>query len=326
MLNKTNSDRLWTPDPGATERPFRIEFLLLDAFSNHCLANALEPFRAANTFAGHEAYRWRIATLDGTAAVSSSGLSILPDGALGEGRACDLLFVVSSYGYRDLDTPKIRAALRAAAERAGAVAGMDTGAWLMAGAGLLDGRAATIHWDVLDAFAETFLETDVRPDRFVRDGDRLTCGGAAMAFDLVLDIIRARQGEALRLDVAALFLQEAGREKPDFGPAHRSRLTARAIALMQENIETPMTVGDIAKTLGCTRKQLERRFIVEFAAPPARVYQHLRLAAARRLLENTELAVAEIALRCGYLNPSAMSRAFKATYAMTPLMARNGGY
>ncbi len=302
-----------------------VDILLFDRFSNHCLANALEPFRAANTLAKRQAYHWQIYTLDGSPVVSSSGISVVPGGALKELRADGMLFVISSYGYRDLDTPKTRRGLRAAAARSDVVVGMDTGAWLMAATGLLDGRRATIHWDLIDSFAERFLAVNVVKERFVADGNRITCGGATTAFEVVLDMIRRQQGEALRLDVAALFMHELAGVSVKRDGSPRSRLSARAMTLMQENIEHPLSVNRIAEILGCTQKQLERRCIAEFGAPPFRIYRHLRLAAARRLLENSDLPIAEVALRIGYANASAMTRAFRWEFGLAPRAMRKLG-
>lgn len=300
-----------------------IEILLFERFSNHCLANALEPFRAANTLANRQAYRWRIFTPGGVPAVSSSGLPVLPDGPLEDAGRGGMVFVISSYGHRDLDLPATRSALRRIAAQAVLVAGMDTGAWLMAAAGLLDGRRATIHWDILDSFAEQFLPVEVVRERFVIDGDRLTCGGVTTAFELVLELIREQQGEALRLDVAALFMHELAGISSTRPPAARSRTTARAVTMMQENLEQPLAIATLAGAFGCTHKQLERRFKAAFGAAPASVYRHLRLTAARRLVEHSDLPVAEIALRCGYANASAMTRAFTREFGANPRTMRS---
>jgi len=137
-----------------------ISILLFEQFSNHCLANILEPFRAANTLSNETLYRWRFYTLDGASVSSSSGLPIVPDGTFDPPQRIDDLFVVSSYDHLSLSTSKCRNALRAARTNTKRIVGLDTGAWLMAAAGLLDGQKATIHWDILDSFSEQFLSVD----------------------------------------------------------------------------------------------------------------------------------------------------------------------
>ena len=295
-----------------------IDVLLFDRFSNFCLANLLEPFRAANDLTGRVVFDWRVLSLEGDAVVSSSGLRIQADSDLTSQRADGMLFVLSSYGYRELDTPSNRRHLRNAARIAQTFVGLDTAAWLLAGAGLLDERKATIHWDVADAFAETFLSTTVVPKNFVADGKVITNGGASTAFDLAHYLISKNMGQSLSLDVGALLVRDSsslGSSTP-FEP--KSRETARALAVMQSAVEEPLTIKAIADRISSTQKQLEREFKREFSATPHHVYQHLRLAAGRRLLENTRIPIAEVALRTGYQNPGALSRAFRRQFGLSP--------
>ena len=307
----------------AQEKPVEIEFLLFDQFSNHCLANALEPFRAANTLSNRPLYKWRLSTLDGEAVSSSSGLTVVPDAPLSANSTGDFLFVISSYSFRQFGSARIRSALGQASRRFQKVVGLDTGAWLLAEAGALNGHKATIHWDVIDSFAERFLDVDVQRERFVIDGKRITCGGAMTAFDLVLTLISEAHGVGLRLDVAALFMAE-GRGSTDTAP-RPTELVGLAYTMMQENLEEPLSVAEIARNLDWNGKEMERRFKAEFGAPPARVYRHLRLALARQLAENTSLPVSEIAIRSGYQNASAMTRAYLKEFGMTPSAGRQRG-
>ncbi len=310
----------WTKLPS---NPVSVDILLFDQFSNHCLANALEPFRAANTIAGREVYRWLFYTLDGEPAVSSSGLPVIPNQALGDSQSGDYLFVISSYGFKTHDTPAARRAIRSASHRANISAGLDTGAWLLAAAGQLDGKRATIHWDEIELFSETFLSVEVERERFIIDGDRITCGGAMAAFDLALFLIGDHHGEALRLDVAALFMHAPAIETgPMPEPQPRSRVIGRAVILMQENMEHPLTIGEISTQLGYTQKSLERRFNAELGAPPSQVYRHIRLSSVRRFIENTDFSITEIALRGGYESASAMTRAFVKKFGFTPRTLR----
>ena len=290
-------------------RPVEIDLLVVDRFSNLCLANAIEPMRAANTFAGRDAYRWRFVTLDGAPVTSSSGLRLLPDAAAAP-RGADYLFVLASYGPERQDTPAMRRALRALAAQAGVVAGLDTGPWLMAAAGLLDGRRATLHWDALEGFAERFPRVETLRARVVSDGRRLTCAGAMSAYEMALGLVRAHLGEAPALEIEGLFLAREPREEA----SRRAGLVGRALALMRENLETPLPVEALARRLGCQRRTLDRRFRTELGAAPGRVYRHLRLSAARQMAETGAAPVSEIALRCGYADPAALARAFRARY------------
>lgn len=301
----------------------RIALLIFDQFSNLCLANCLEPLRAANTLSRRGLFDWRILTCDGAAAVSSSEMQVLPHTRLADLDACDYLFVLSSYAHEALDTPATRQALRAAVARARVCVGLDSAPWLLASAGLLEGRRATVHWDLLDAFTERFLQVEAARARVVRDGRVITSAGAMSALDMTLGLIADHAGLALRLEVEALFMQG---DPPVAAPRERDAVTdplvRRALGMMRRNIERPLPLGDLARALSCQPRTLDRRFRQRLGAPPGQVYRHLRLSAARKMVEDSTLGVSEIALRCGYDSPAALTRALRAQYGATPSALR----
>ena len=297
----------------SSSRTLRVGVLLFDQFSNHCLANAVEPLRAANMLSGRALYEWRFLTVDGRPVHSSSGLAVSPDGRL-EAASGDMLMVMPSYGVRDIPRDAAHAGLRAAARRFRALAGLDTGSWLLAAAGLLEGRRATIHWEELNGFAEAFPDLTVERARFVIDGDRITCSGAMAAFDLVLHLIGAAQGQALAMEIEQLFMTRDGPRSHAGG----GRLVRRALAAMQENLETPLAIGAVAAQAGCSARRLSDAMRAALGAAPQVVYKRLRLNYARKLARETEFSVAEIAWRSGYENPSALTRAYRAEFGVTP--------
>lgn len=308
--------RNWTSEPRERQD---VAVLLFPRFSNHCLANAVEPLRAANALLGREAYRWRFVTLDGEAVVSSSGLPVVPNGRLRDHSGGDFLFVMSSYDFKDFATPITSLSLNAAARRFKTIVGLDTGAWLMGFSGLLDTRRATIHWDEFAAFSETFLAVDAVCERYLIDTDRVTCGGGMAAFDLILEVIRRTHGTALGLEVSALFLhQSSAAPQSDTYRHENSPLVEGAIALMSANLEQPLAMVDMAKQMQTTQRTLTRAFQADMGTPPKTVYKRLRLAAARRYAEQSSYPISEIAIRCGYMSAASMTRAFVAEYGMPP--------
>jgi transcriptional regulator GlxA family with amidase domain len=307
----------WTKTP---DKPVSFAFLIFDQFSNLCLANCLEPLRAANTLTETRAFNWKIYTHDGAPALSSSGLQVLPHASLSELEACDYLFVTASYGHEGLDTRQTRRDLRRAARLAEITVGLDTGPWLMASAGLLDGRRATVHWDVLDAFSGQFRTVDAVEARVVSDGPRVTCAGAMSAFDLTLGLISTHLGLSARLDVEGLFIY--GDPPSGMHREGRDPLVRKALKLMRENPENPLNLTQLAQKLSCQPRTLDRHFRRALGAPPGEVYRHLRLSMARKLLEGTTLNLVEIALRCGYESPAALSRAIRKLYGAPPKQLR----
>lgn len=299
-------------------------FLLFNGFSNLVLANAIEPLRAANQLSGRELFHRSLLTASGEPAFSSSQIVIRPDRQLADSGALDILFVIAGYDFRDRCTANALSALSLAAARARIIAGLDTGSWLLAAAGLVDGRQATIHWQELDAFAEAFPNVEVSSDRFVIDGRAISSGGATAVLDLMLRLIRDRCGDALTFDVMNLFIYDIERayERPYRGArSHRivelSPKLISAMTLMRQNVETPLPIPEIATKVATSPRSLARVFQREFAVSPGRYYQLVRLKAAQRLVEETTLGVAEIAVRTGFSSAATLSRAFSRHFDTT---------
>ncbi len=303
----------WTTIPSA---PQHIDILLFESFSALCLANTVEPLRAANKLSGKRLYYWRFLSLDGKSLKSSSDMQVSAQARLTDCQG-DMLVVMPSYDFLRHANPVTTRALRAAAARYRVMAGFDTGSWLLARAGLLDGHRATIHWQELQGFAETFPDLHSERSRFVRDGNRITCSGAQASFDLMLDLIGQSHGQALRLEVAALLMGSEMSSNP-VPQVRRTHRTADALSLMQANLEHPLTIRALARQLGYGQKALEQRMRSDLGTTPQSVYRRLRLIEAKRLVIETNMGVMEIALRCGYRDPSALTRAFRSEFGTTP--------
>jgi len=303
-------------------QPDHFSMLLFDGFSNLCLANAVEPLRAANSLSRRTLYRWNFLSLGDAPVQSSSGLPVHAEPLSAQSRGA-YLFVMPSYGHTALATPAAMRRLRSAANRFSTLAGLDTGAWLLAHAGLLDGYRATCHWYLLDALAEAYPDVAVTEDRFVIDRNRASCGGATTTLDLMLELIERRHGAALGLEVAALFMY--GERDPRVDPMQlipAQRSVRAAAALMRRHVEDPWSIDDIADGVGLGRRTLELACRTHAGLSPAQIYRAIRLADARRRLEQTRESVAEISLRAGYHDATAMTRAFKAHYGITPSAVR----
>ncbi len=304
-------------------------FLLLPQFSNLCLANAMEPLRAANHFAGTRLYDWSLVSLDGAAVTTSSGMSIATDSTLSDLAAADILFVVAGYDYRRQTSRVLKSELRRFARSGCVLAGLDTGSYLLAAAGLLNGQRATIHWQELEAFTEEFLEVDVVPDRYVMEKKRITAGGATTTLDLMLRIIARDYGEAQALDVAGVLIydQHLTAADPQTGLALRGagRLTSKlvtTIALMQETIEAPLPLGELSRKAGASQRELQRLFRNQLQTTPHRYYLHLRLSVARGLLLETTKDLSEIAARSGFSSAATLSHAYVRHFGQAPAMTR----
>ena len=304
---------------GRTPQPRRFVFVLLDNFTLLCFSAAMESLRIANRMAGETLYEWVLAGEGGDTITCSAGASFHLDMDLEELRRDDVVMVCGGINVQAATSKKVLNWLRREARRGLKVAGLCTAAYTVAKAGLLDGKRATIHWDELENLAERFPDTEVTEDRFVLDGNRITCGGTTTTFELMLHLIGQHHGAMLRLEVAALFMH--GEADPRADPLMRlprDRLVQAAVSIMRRNIETPLPVGQIAERLNLSQRGLEAHFARATGMSPRAVYTALRLRQARLLAERTTLSVAEIATRCGYSDASAMTRAFRREFGQPP--------
>jgi len=289
------------------------------------VACTLDPMRAANRIARQTIFEWQILTLDGHPVNLTCGLPVVADMKFGDSAPGDVLIVVAGYNSEDHANKKIITRLAKIAPRYGAVGGVEAGSWVMARAGLLRHHRATTHWEDLEDFAARFPEIEVVPDRFVIDGRYFTTGGASPAFDLMLQLIRARKGAPFAMEVASVFIYDDTRMSTEaqhlvsLGRLNiASPKISAAIKLMETQLDTPLHVSEIAGAVNISVRSLEILFQSEFATSPGRFYRNLRLQMARRLLVETGLSIQEVTVRTGFSSPSAFSRAIRKHFGKPP--------
>ncbi len=314
----------------------RITFFLVPNFSMIAFASAIEALRLANRHVGYQAYRWRLVTLDGEDGQASNGLQVRVDGSLedekklmmGEDRA-DMVLVCAGLKVERFDSKELNGWLRQLSRGGVTLGALCTGAWTLARAGLLDGKRCAIHWEVLPGFAEAFPEADVYADLFEVDGNIYTCAGGTASLDMMFQIINEDHGETVVNRVCEQCLTDRVRN-----PHDRQRLPLRArlgihdtkvlfiIELMEANISEPLSLLELARYAGLSRRQIERLFRRTMGRSPARYYLELRLDRARHLLLQSNLPVVEVAVACGFVSASHFSKCYREFYARSPLMER----
>lgn len=299
-----------------------FQFLLFDGFSNLVLASALEPLRAARDLATGPEINWQLTTPDQRSVTSSSGIRIQPDTPISGPTHADYLVLISGYGVREHVTPEKLALLHRLRDRSEKIIGLDTASWLMAAAGWLDGRQATLHWQELDAFQDAFPETTLCRKRYVRDGAFITTGGASTVLEMIIDLLRDRAGAATAFDVASMFLYDAEQQAADGrGPARLGHTGSAelqaAVQVMAAHTEHPCPLPAIAAQAGLSLRSLNRVFNRDLAISPGRYYRILRLGRARALALDTQIGVDDIALRTGFSSAAVLARAFRAYYGIS---------
>ena len=241
------------------------------------------------------------------------------------------LIVVASYRLERHMTRDLIRRIGVARRHRPVIGGVESGVFLLAEAGLLTGSAVTAHWEDLEEFAAHYPDVDLRPDRYVIDGNRFTAGGAAPALDMMLQIIRLRQGAPLALDVAKLFDYESARRPESPPPPSRVRLidgdrrVAEAVGLMEAHISQPMAVDEIARRVGISARHLQSLFRAALGVQPGEYYRNLRLAQARRQIIETRRPISEIAAAAGFTHLAVFTRAYTRTYGEGPRQSRRAG-
>jgi AraC family transcriptional regulator, transcriptional activator FtrA len=282
---------------------------------------------------GRGRYRFEIAglrkghveTSTGTAIVAGRGLEALQD--------ADTIVVPGLDRYSTASFPAVASALIRAHLRGTRIMSICTGAYVLAEAGLLDGRRATTHWSATKELASRFPKIDVDPDvLYVDEGSILTSAGVAAGLDLCLHVVRRDHGAAVAADVArwtviapyreggqAQFIplpSRAGGRSPSEGTTEPARTWALS------HLDQPISVEDLADRAVMSRRTFTRRFRSETGTTPAQWLLEQRLRAAQSLLETTDHPIEQIAHESGFGNAAALRAHFGRRLRTTPTAYR----
>jgi len=304
----------------------RLAVLVLDGVAAFDLGVAVQLFRSTTDAAGRRLYDVRVCTPDGRPVRSGGDFGVIPDYGIEALADADTVLVPGIYGSA-LDAslaPGLLAALRSAAARA-RVMSICTGAFVLAAAGLLDGRPATTHWYHADRFRRAFPAVRLDPDvLFVDDGDILTSAGVGAGIDLCLHVVRRDHGSdtanrtARRCVVAPW--RDGGQsqfiERPVVAPTEASTAAARAWAT--EHLHEPIDLPAVARRAGMSVRTFTRRFRAETGTSFARWLGRQRVEHARDLLERTDLPIDQVAERCGFGTAASMRQHLHATLGVAP--------
>jgi transcriptional regulator GlxA family with amidase domain len=293
------------------------------------VSGPLDVFAEANVQAGRQAYWPRLAGLAPGPVVSSSGVTLLPEVAAGEGEPghIDTLLVAGAPHAPELRlTAEEMAWLRGAATAARRYGSVCSGAFLLAGAGLLAGRRVTTHWAVAGRLAEAFPDVTVDVDAlYVRDGRLRTAAGVTAGMDLALALVEEDLGREVALKVAAqlvMFFKRPGGQLQfsragEAAPAGRSALQ-EVQRWAAANPAADLAVPVLAARVGLSPRHFARLFREEVGLTPAAWVEAARIAAARRLLEDGSEAPKQVAALCGFADADTLRRAFLRHVGVTP--------
>lgn len=292
----------------------QFAFLLLPGFSAIAFFSAVEPLRIANRLAGAELFRWSVHCPRGDHAEASNGMQIRADGPLNV--RAQTLVVCAGFDPLQLADPRLLATLRRVWRLGGNVGAIDTGAFLLAEAGILGREAITLHWEAADEFARRYPQIPVSGELFERHARLFTCAGGTAAMDLMLETIAASHGSSLAKAVSDQLIHERIR-----GPSDPQRgddpdladhpLLARVVRIMERHLADPLSLDQIANEAALDRRRIERQFQAVLSCAPAAYYRDLRLRRGISLIRQQGFSVQAAALASGYSSQSVFSRACK---------------
>lgn len=312
-------------EPAVDTPPEQVGFLLLPQFPIYALVLALETLRIANQNAGRRLFSTHLFTVDGKPVRATNGMELRPDRAIREVPFFPTVFVFAGNEPLPHLTRPVLGWLRRLARHGAVLGAVDTGAFALAEAGLLDGVRVTLHWEAIPLFRERFPNLAVVEQLYVVERNRLSCAGGIATFDLMLELVRRKAGAALAEVVRAGLVHKRARlghepQRPPLaavsGPLDR-RLEA-VVQLIERHLDQPLAPEELARRVGLSLRQLQRLTRARLGESPAALALRLRLLAARNHLFYGDLSIQEIAVATGFASPSVFSRCFKARFGLAP--------
>ena len=314
--------------PSISAIPRRIGFLIFRDFQILDLAGPLAAFEIAGRYVGGT-YRLAILAAASGAVESSCGATINAQ-AITDTESLDTLLVAGGQGTREAARDAaILDFVRATALTARRVASVCSGTYILAEAGLLDGKRATTHWSRSADFARRYPGIRLEPDRiFVRDGTVWSSAGITAGIDLSLALIAEDLGETVARRTAQQLVvtrQRPGGQSQFSAHLDMERRNGRfgpLLAWTQERLEEPLTVERLAERARMSPRNFARRFTEETGLTPARAVERLRVENARLRVENSPEPIEAIALSVGFGDPERMRRAFLRAFGQPPQSLR----
>jgi len=317
-------------DPGTLD----LLILVTPHFNLATTTAFLDPFRVANYLTGRTSFRWQLVSSAGGETPTSNGLSVSTQSIFDTLSAKpDLVLVSSSWAPETHHTGEVSKALVRWSHGGARLGALDTGTFILARAGLLTNKRATVHYEHIDALMELFPDVTVTEDLFVVDGNRLTCCGGLASVDLALHILREIGGEGLANATARYVFHHHVRgpevsQNPNnlepFGQTTPS-IVRRAIDVMEANLENPPPIPDICRQLNLSQRHLGRLFKQYVGKSPVLYFRDIRLDRARGLVTQTEMKLSEVAVASGFASQVHFSRAYRARFGLPPKQDRIEG-
>lgn len=324
----------------AKSRPIHVVVVFLQGGLASTAVAPMEVFRSAgviwNLLNGADpkpSFKVTTASIDGLPVKSDGPVSLTPNLSISQIRKADLIVAPATGIETDqllARHAKVIAWLRRWHERGAAVAGICTGVALLAEAGLLDGRSATTHWGMADAYRKKYPAVDWQPELFITEQDDVYCGGGVYAsLDLSLYLVERYAGHEVAVECAKSLLidrprtWQSGYSTPPKRGGHSDSNVAEAQRWLHENFRKSFHFDRLAQSIGMSPRNFARRFKGATGETPLTYLHKLRIDKAKQLLEQDFKTVQEIANAVGYDDLIFFRRLFKRYAGVSPSAYRD---
>jgi len=302
-----------------------VAFVVYPGYSVMALA-VVTAFEVANMVSEEPPYDLHFVSETGGSVKTSSGMKIESEPF--SNLPFDTL-VVGGATFPEPSTPAMIEFVRAAPKRHRRIAAVCTGAFVLAEAGLLDGRRATTHWLHARDLQKRFPKVKMEEDRiFINDGPIWTSAGMSAGIDLGLAMIESDLDARIAREVARKLVvyHRRGGGQSQFSAmlelTPKSDRIQTALAFARENLHTPLTVPDLAEAAHLSPRQFSRAFHAETGQSPAKAIENLRVEAARTLMEQSRHPIDVVARQTGFSDRDHMRRAFLRAFGQPPQVLR----
>ncbi len=311
--------------PGASRGQRHAIFVIVPRFNLTTLITMIETMRIANYLSSQPAFSWEVVSFDGETIVASNGMKVSARAGREDLGAAEWIFVLGSWGSEHYNNRALIAWLRKRARQGEKICAVELGCYIVARAGLLAGKPATTHWSWMPGFQESFSDIEVAEQLFTIEDKVMTCAGGLAGVDLMLRLIETTHGSGFTGEIADQMMHHPIRSEST--PQRRTMgqgtdtmapMVRRAIALIERNIEDPLSVPEISRSLGVSQRQLVRQFKHHIGCTVVQFSLLLRLQNARVLLISTNLGVREIATASGFNTLSHFACSFGKVFGRRP--------
>lgn len=311
------------------EARLSVGIVLLHRFTLCAFANFVDVLRLAADEGDRSRpiqCRWSVIAAEMKPIAASCGVYLHPQEVFGDPSQFDYIVVVGGLiDETESADRKLEAFLRQAADNGVPLVGLCTGTFTLHRAGLMEGYLGCVSWFHHRDFLSQFEGLQPVSDQiFVVDRDRLTCSGGAGTAHLAAFLVDRHIGKAQATKSLNIMMiggaEDAAAPQPGLtlGFETKDPLVRRALLLMQQRLDTPVSMGDIAQHLNTGKRRLERHFIESIGRSPFVAFMEMRLQLARHMLEKSDKTIASIAVECGFCDFSHLSRMFRRHFGHNP--------